>query len=105
MILFDELVSKFEALEESQQTIAQVAKEIGFNNVPLNNKKDSFAGDGNYYEVYRAEYNVGNEKIIAVVKTKDKYRSFGKDDEPFTSTVELWSNCKIINEKSYTFWK
>ncbi|UYZ00740.1 hypothetical protein OJ967_09740 [Peribacillus frigoritolerans] len=40
--------------------------------------------------------------MVAIVETKDKYRSFGNDDEPWSSTLELWKNGEKLKVESYT---
>ncbi|WHP41462.1 hypothetical protein [Lysinibacillus capsici] len=106
MNLFDDIIKEFPRLEEKQETIVSIARNKGFQDVDTLKRADSFAGDGNYYEIFRAVLEEGNFKLVAKVETKDKYRSFvGNDDEPYCSTLELWENGKKVKEKSYAFWK
>lgn len=44
-------------------------------------------------------------KMIITISTKDKYRSFGNDEEPYRNNLELWENEKLINSKQYVYFK
>lgn len=106
MSLFDNIVKEFPRLEEKQETIVSTARNNGFQDVDTLKEEGSFAGDGNYYETFRAVLAEGDFELVARVETKDKYGSFGSnDDEPFCNVLELWENGKKVKEKSYTFWK
>ncbi|MCL1695999.1 hypothetical protein [Lysinibacillus sp. BPa_S21] len=54
MSLFDDIVKEFPRLEEKQETLANTVKKKGFQVVDTLKVQDSFAGDGNYYETFRA---------------------------------------------------
>ncbi len=43
--------------------------------------------------------------MIISISTKDKYRSFGNDEEPYRNNLELWENEKLINSKQYVYFK
>ncbi|WP_431808557.1 hypothetical protein [Lysinibacillus sphaericus] len=106
MNLFDDIVKEFPRLEEKEETIVNIVRNKGFQDVDTLKKEGHLAGDGNYYEIFRAILEEGDFKLVAKVETKDNYRSFvGNDDEPYRSILELWENGKKVKEKSYAFWK
>lgn len=39
--------------------------------------------------------------MVITISTKDKYRSFGNDEEPYRNNLELWENEKLIKSKQY----
>jgi len=61
--------------------------------------------DSSDRHIFHAEKTDGSQKIVITIRTRDKYRSFGNDDEPYRNTVILYDNGKKIASESYTYFE
>lgn len=100
---YNEIVEKFKALEDNQESLAGISSEYGFT------KEETDEDDGNIgdrYEIFKASKQVGDYTLLIKVETRDNYRSFGgDDDEPYFNTLELWKDGELIGSKGYTYFK
>lgn len=58
-----------------------------------------------YYEVFKAEKSDGDYKVDITITTKDKYKSFGNDEEPYKNTMKLYEGNNVIDSFEYTYFK
>lgn len=54
---------------------------------------------------FLAVKDVDNYTITITIETKEKYRSFGNDDEPYKNTIALSKNGVQIYSKSYIYFE
>lgn len=101
MSLYQEIVNEIEGFEESHTPISNIAHKKGFIMKEKQNNDEPFG----YYECFHAEKEDGKYKIIITIETRDNYRSFGKDDEPYHNTVALYENDTCIASKNYTYFE
>ncbi|MBJ6722336.1 hypothetical protein I2750_19235 [Bacillus sp. PR5] len=102
---YNVIVEKFKELESSKQSLDQISRQYGFTNEEVD-KDDNNIIAGNRYELFKASKQVGEHKLIIKIETRDRYRSFGgNDDEPYINTLELWKDGDLIESKGYTYFK
>lgn len=100
MDIFDEIVSRFKKLEDEKITLSNLARKYNFEEIEK--KDDSVPGE--YYYLYYGEKKIDDFLLVIEVETKDKYKSFGDDDEPYRNTIKILKNNKVINEEYYIFF-
>lgn len=105
MELFNEISSQMSSLEASCTRLSDIAHQQDFTIIPLpeDDGKDALAGDR--YTCFTAEKHIGEYTITIEVETRDSYRSFGNDDEPYFNTLRLYKGTELIDSKSYTYFK
>jgi hypothetical protein len=97
-----EIVEKFKDLEGKKKSLAEVSKEYGFKSektLKENNNNES------RYEVFKASKKMGEYTLIIKIETKDSYRSFKDDKEPYFNSLELWNADSLVRSESYTYFK
>lgn len=99
---YNEIVSKFNYLEINKISLATISGEYGFTSEKEGQKNNSV---GERYKLLVASKQVGKYNMIVKIETRDIYRSFGDDDEPYINIIELWKNEGLVDSKSYTYFK
>ncbi|QDQ03761.1 hypothetical protein EKQ63_00880 (plasmid) [Bacillus sp. BD59S] len=101
---YNAIVEKFKELESAERSLVQISRDYGFTEEKVD-KDDNDVIAGNRYELFKASKQVGKHKLVIKVETRDKYSSFGNDDEPYFNTIELWEGVKLVESKGYTYFK
>lgn len=101
MQLYQTILSEITNYEETQTPISNIGCKYGFTIIDAPLEDDN----GNFYTVYKSEKFVDDYHIILEIETKDKYRSFSNDDEPYRNTISIFKDSNLISTKSYTYWK
>lgn len=65
---------------------------------------DKESADGSY-ECFHAEKTDGDQTIVLNITTRDNYRSFGNDEEPYHNTVSSYKDGQLVDTKSYTYFE
>ncbi|MHC1747468.1 MAG: hypothetical protein AB9856_03650 [Cellulosilyticaceae bacterium] len=105
MDLFNQIVELMPSLNASCTSLSDIAHQQGFTIIPLPKDDDQCALAGNRYTCFTAEKHVGEYTLTIEVETRDIYRSFGNDDEPYFNTLCLYKGNELIDSKSYTYFK
>ena len=101
---YDEIVSKFNQLENDEISLAEISRKHGFIVQEKSQEEENIPGDR--YEVFKASKQVDQYTMIIAIETRDSYRSCAADDqEPYFNTIELWENGNLIKNNSYTYFK
>ena len=101
MSLYDSIIAQLDELEKSKTPISNVAHKECFTQIQT---PDTESTDGTY-ECFRAEKADGDQKVILSITTRDNYRSFGNDEEPYHNTVSVYKDGQLIGSKSYTYYE
>ena len=101
MSLYNDIINEIKGFEESHTPISNIAHQKAF--IIKECKENDNPHDE--YECFHAEKIDGSQKVVITIRTRDKYRSFGNDDEPYHNTVTLYENEKKIASKSYTYFE
>lgn len=102
---YNAIVEQFKEFESAERSLAQISRDYGFTKEDVD-ENDKNVITGNRYEVFRASKQVGKHKLLIKVETRERYSSFGgNDDEPYFNTIELWENGKLIKSDGYTYFK
>ncbi|MBR0483310.1 MAG: hypothetical protein IJJ69_00845 [Oscillospiraceae bacterium] len=99
--LYASIVKEFGELEKSHTPINKFAFEENFAVFNVSND-ENLNGE---YEGFRAEKSDGNKKIVLGITTRDNYRPFGNDKEPYHNWIEFYENDKLIFRNSYTYFE
>lgn len=101
MEYFKELLKEVDKLEEKEYPISKIAHNHDFE--ILNVDLDGNSGD--WYMCFKARKKYDNYLIELTTETKDKYRSFGDDEEPYRNEITLFEGSKKIKSRVYTYFK
>lgn len=98
---FNEIIRKLDYLEKNKISLATICSEYGFSKKKL--VKDNNTTER--YQVFKASKKAGHYKIIIIIETRDSYKSFANDKEPYFNIIELWKDGRIVDSKNYTYFK
>ena len=101
MSLYNDILNEIQGFEESHTPISNIAHQKDFTIMECEKSDDPT----DEYECFHAEKTDGSQKIVITIRTRDKYRSFGNDVEPYRNTVILYDNGKKIASESYTYFE
>lgn len=99
--LYYKIKNEIRTFEESCTPISNVAHENGFTiKEPKPNENPNET-----YECFHAEKTDGKYTIVISIYTRDKYRSFGNDEEPYHNNVALYEDDICIDSTQYTYFQ
>lgn len=101
MSLYNDIINEIQGFEESQTPISDIAHKKDFTIM----KCEENDNPNDEYECFHAEKTDGSQTVVLTIRTRDIYRSFGNDEEPYHNTVTLYDNGKEISSQSYTYFK
>lgn len=101
MDIFNEIVSNFEELEKNKISLCGLAKQYDFKEI----KKEDNSVTGEYYYLYYGEKQIDGYLLVIEVETKDKYRGYGNDEEPYRNVIKILKNNKVKEQKQYIYFK
>ncbi|CEK34317.1 hypothetical protein UMC2_35281 [[Clostridium] sordellii] len=102
MEFFNKLLEEVEQLEIKEYPISKIAYDHGFTIMDV---KSCRSGMGEWRTLFKATKEYNDYIIEIEIKNKDKYKSFGKDDEPYVNKITLFKESKSIRSKEYTYFK
>lgn len=103
MELYNEILKQVESLKSTDTSISQIAHTYEFEILNTNDYSSCIPGDR--YTIFKAKKKHNLYTIELQIDTKDKYRSFGNDEEPYFNEIRLLKENKIIDHKEYTYFK
>lgn len=101
MEFYKKLLIEVDKLEAKEHPISKIAHDYEFETLDVN--LDSALGD--WYTVFNAIKKYDDYLIELKIETKDKYRSFGDDEEPYRNEIALFKRSKKIESRVYTYFK
>lgn len=101
MEFFKELLKEVDILEVKEHPISKIAHDYEFEILDVN--LDGAWGD--WYTIFNAIKKYDDYLIELKIETKDKYSSFGDDEEPYRNEIVLFKESKEIQSKVYTYFK
>ena len=101
MEFYKELLREVDKLEVKEHPISKIAHDYEFEILDVNSDSDL----GDWYTVFNAIKKYDDYLIELKIETKDKYRSFGNDEEPYRNEIILFQGSKEIQSKEYIYFK
>lgn len=103
MELYNNIIQQVENLKLKDESISQIAHTYGFD--ILNTDDISSAIPGERYTIFKAIKRFDLYIIELQIDTKDKYSSFGNDEEPYFNEIRLLKGTELIDHKEYIYFK
>ena len=101
MDLYNTILSEITSFESSHTPLSDIAHKYEFQiiDVPVDKSTNTM------WTCFFAVKNVDDYTITITIETKEIYRSFGNDDEPYRNTIALSKNGVQISSESYIYYE
>lgn len=97
------ITSMFKKLESTHESLADVSRMYNFTPEVVG---DDNGNVGDVYTVFKARKKIDKKiQIVIRVDTRDSYRTFIFDKEPYFNIIELWENDELIKKDSYVYYE
>ncbi|WP_160692574.1 hypothetical protein [Clostridium sp. C2-6-12] len=103
MDLYSTIVNEISNFAETHTPISDIAHKYNFEMVPI--PKDPNFVDGNTWTCFHAIKQDGEYSLSITIETREKYRSYGNDEEPYTNTITITKDNTVIDTKSYIYFE
>ena len=103
MEMYDEILKQLEIFKSEEKSISEIGHSYNFEILPTEN--DENIGVGDRYTIFKARKEVDEYVIELQVDTRDKYRSFGNDEEPYFNEIRILKNNKVLKSEEYIYFE
>lgn len=100
MNMIYQILKEYITLEKNEQSLRELARKYNFTEENIKNDDNNY-----YYHLYYGKKNIENFLITIEIETRDIYRPFRDDDEPYRNTLKIFKNDKLIDSKTYIYFQ